>query len=620
MCGLAGIVTVITEQTELRSAVEEMTTAMKHRGPDAVEFFVREGICLGHRRLSIIDLSTAANQPFTDVSGKYHIIFNGEIYNFKSVKEQLTGYPFVTEGDTEVLLASYIEWGPACLRKLEGMFSFAIFEEHTGKLFIARDRVGVKPLYYYSDEQHFVFASEVRGMLASGMVPKKLNKDAVREFFSYQSIGSNISIIKDVYQLPAGCYMTFENHRPEIKRYWDPSDKSEMEPGNDRNQILKQTRRLLLESVSKRLVSDVPIGAFLSGGIDSSAVVALMAECQDDPVNTFTVGFNEPDFDESEYAGIIASKFKTNHSRVLLEPQSFLDELLNSLDAMDTPSGDGVNTYVVSKAIRQSGLTVALSGIGGDELFAGYPFFKQFLKLRKLKIAWPLVKAGGAAIKVAKNIGAAAVSDKLINLATAKGDSIEYLYPEFRRVISPQLLSKITKLDSTRPALVQSELQKMADKIHSFPQLSQVTIAELKGYTQHTLLKDTDQMSMAVSLEVREPFFDHKLISYVLAIPDSVKRPSYPKQLLVESLGDLLPREIVFRKKKGFVLPWNQWMKESLREFCEQRLHRIAERDFVNKIELLEHWQKFLSGDPSARWMEIWLFVTLEYWLEKNGL
>jgi asparagine synthase (glutamine-hydrolysing) len=305
-----------------------------------------------------------------------------------------------------------------------------------------------------------------------------------------------------------------------------------------------------------------------------------MAEVSAERPNTFTVGFNEKEFDESEYASIIARKFNTNHNQVLLKPDVFLDELTNALNAMDTPSGDGVNTYVVSKAIRKSGLTVALSGVGGDELFAGYPFFKQYLQLKKYAPVWRASKLlrAGAGLALGNNNKAF----RMKQLLNAPVSSIRYFYPEFRRIIAPQLLASFTTWDKNQQTLLEKQLNRLPATLEKFPLLSQVSIAEYIGYTQHTLLKDTDQFSMAVSLEVREPFFDHDLIEFVLAIPDNLKFPDYPKRLLVESLQGILPDEIVHRKKQGFLFPWSVWMKKELRSFCDERLQRIAQRDFIN--------------------------------------
>jgi asparagine synthase (glutamine-hydrolysing) len=385
--------------------------------------------------------------------------------------------------------------------------------------------------------------------------------------------------------------------------------------------VHKKIRQLMLQSVERRLVSDVPVGAFLSGGIDSSAVVGLMAEASRATPNTFNISFNEKEFDESYYAEIVAKKFNTNHTKIMLKPASFLDELQNALNGMDTPSGDGINTYVVSKAIRQSGMTVALSGVGGDELFAGYPFFAQYAKLQKNKWLWNipggLRKLTGEALAYASARGK---RERILQILKAPSGSIDSIFPIFRQILSPRLVQDLTGLSPSGnfTTSYQRELTCRKEALQQLPVLSQISAADYLGYTQHTLLKDTDQMSMAVSLEVREPFFDQDLVEFVLSVPDILKNPSYPKSLLVESLKPLLPDEIVFRKKQGFLFPWNKWLKKELKSFCEGRIKNLSERPFINGKQLTAYWRRFLSGDDSVRWQELWLFVVLEYWLEKN--
>ncbi|MBO9200161.1 MULTISPECIES: asparagine synthase (glutamine-hydrolyzing) [Niastella] len=618
MCGIAGIFS-FKQSVNLHQTIRLMTNAMAHRGPDSDGFYTNEIVALGHRRLSIIDLSTAANQPIADYTGRYQIIFNGEIYNFQEVKKMLPEYPFSTNSDTEVLLAAYSKWGPECLPLLKGMFAFAIWDTTERELFIARDRMGVKPVYYFTNENVFLFASEIRGILGSGIVERNADALAIREFLSYQSVGSGQSAIQNIVQLEAGSYITIRGNKVSINKYWEITGRPEIDfDFGDTAMVQKQVQLLLRNAVERRLISDVPLGAFLSGGIDSSVVVGLMAEVSSTPVNTFNVAFEEKEFDESEYARIISRKFNTNHNQVLLKPDVFLDELTNALDAMDTPSGDGINTYVVSKAIKQSGLTVALSGIGGDELFAGYPFFKQYLQVKKYQPIW---QGTGWLRSIAGSfLGNTNKALRMKQLLKAPANSIRYFYPEFRRIITPSLLASLVRKNSNDLTSLEKELAGLPSSLEKFPLLSQVSIAEYTGYTQHTLLKDMDQFSMAVSLEAREPFFDHDLVEFVLAVPDHIKFPQYSKRLLVESVQGLLPDEIVHRKKQGFLFPWSIWMKNELRSFCETRLQRIAQRDFINGKDLLAYWQRFLNNDSTVRWMELWLFVILEYWMEKNSI
>ena len=622
MCGIAGILNFNNLQPELE-AVHRMTDAMAHRGPDAVGTYADGPLTFGHLRLSIIDLSSAANQPFTDNSGRYVIVFNGEIYNYNEVKRQLKEYAFRTTSDTEMIIAAYATWGPDCLTYFRGMYAFAIWDKQERELFVVRDRLGVKPLYYFSDGQRLIFASEQRAILATGWVEKKADPDALLDYFSYQSVSYPYSMVKGIRQLEAGAWMKIKNGSIETKVYWDVTSTRADFDFSDGAAVRKRIRELMLQSVERRLVSDVPVGAFLSGGIDSSAVVGLMAEAGDARPNTFNICFEEEEYDESAYAEIIARKFNTHHTRLLLKPTVFLDELKNGLDALDIPSGDGINTYVVSKAIRQSGMTVALSGAGGDELFAGYPFFDQYLRLRSMGGLWKLPrgmrKAFASVLSGGQSYGKKARMGQMLR---GPGNGIDQLYPVFRQIISPALLGELTTLDvcGSKGGAIGRALAGRSVSLDKLPLLSQVSAAEYLGYTQHTLLKDTDQMSMAVSLEVREPYFDQDLVEFVLAIPDELKKPVYPKSLLVESLKPLLPDEIVHRKKKGFLFPWELWLRNELRAFGETHIKRMAERPFIKSDALLGQWKRFLAGDKNIRWAELWLFIVLEYWLEKNGV
>lgn len=622
MCGIAGIIEFKNGLAD-EAGVRKMTRAMAHRGPDAEGFFVDAGIALGHLRLSIIDLSTAANQPFSDHSGRYIMVYNGEIYNYQQIKSLIKDYEFRTSSDTEMILAAYIKWGAACLDHFRGMFAFAIWDRREQELFIARDRMGVKPLYYYAGAEKLIFASEIRGILATGLPEKKIDRAALIEYFSYQSISYPFSGIEGIHQLESGSWMKIKGGHIEKKIYWDVTATTTDFDFSDPRSVQKRIRELMLQSVERRLVSDVPVGAFLSGGIDSSAVVGLMAEAGPARPNTFTVSFEEKEYDESVYADLIAKKFNTHHNKILLQPTVFLDELKNALDAMDSPSGDGVNSYVVSKAIRRNGMTVALSGAGGDELFAGYPFFGHYLSLHErndlYKIPTGLRRIMARIWSAGRDYGKRGKTGQLLQLPS---NTIGDVYPIFRQILSPGLLRNLTTLSDEKPLItaVQAELTAKKESLLRMPLLSQISAAEYLGYTQHTLLKDTDQMSMAVSLEVREPFFDQDLVEFVLAVPDRLKKPVYPKSLLVESLKPLLPDEIVHRRKQGFLFPWNNWLKNELRSFSDTHIRNMAKRSFVREGQLLDYWKRFLAGDKNVRWAELWLFIVLDYWLEKNEI
>jgi asparagine synthase (glutamine-hydrolysing) len=612
MCGIAGILH-FNNQSADKEMIRRMTYAMAHRGPDADSTFTEDEIALGHRRLSIIDLSEAANQPFTDHSGRYIIVFNGEIYNYKEVKALLPDYPFRTNSDTETIVAAYDRWGIKCVDHFKGMFAFAIWDRQEKQLVIVRDRLGVKPLYYYNKDGIFLFASEQRALLASRLIQREMSKFAVYDYFRIQSVASPFGAISGIFQLQPGTYITVKDGKATTNVYWDIATPREPARG-DKKKIQQHIYELLLKSVERRMVSDVPVGAFLSGGIDSSAVVALMNQVSSAKPKTFVVGFEEKEYDESDYAELVAKKFNTDHHRILMKPEIMLDELTNALDAMDTPSGDGINTYVVSKAIKKAGITVALSGIGGDELFAGYPFFKQFHLLKKFRYLWPVASPALAASSLL--VG----NEKMRDILRKPTTDIVKIYPVLRQMLPRGHINKLLGYKDNFDGTTFIDLWLKAKNIRKYPFLSQVSIAEYVGYTKHTLLKDADQMSMAVSLEMREPFFDHELIEYVLTVPDAIKYPHYPKQLLVESLNGLLPDEIVHRRKQGFLFPWEQWLKKELKDFGEKHIRQMGERGLMDGPAIMNLWKQFLAGDKRIRWADVWLFIVLDYWMEKNGV
>ena len=615
MCGITGILH-FGNIPDARDKVQGMTNALQHRGPDVEGLYNDDLISLGHRRLSIIDLSTSANQPFIDPSGRFVLVFNGEIYNYRSLKEELSNYNFTTTSDTEVLMAAFITWGIDCVHRLKGMFAFAMWDTRLEKLWLVRDRLGVKPLLFAKINGCVLFASERRALTSSQMFNRELDQQALFEFLSYQSTGYPGAILKHIRQLKAGSFLEITKNKTYEIQYWKPSS-IVMQTGMNDADIRKTIFNKINEAVASRMVSDVPMGAFLSGGIDSSAVVALMSLNSSSKINTFNVAFTEADFDESVYAEQVSKRFGTHHEKVLLKPEDFLSNVEEALSVMDSPSMDGVNTYVISKAIRETGIKVAMSGIGGDELFAGYPTFLQYYKLKK-------VRSGYAALMPFRKLIAAMMKNsktnrnqRLSSLLALDDMSIWNMYPIMRSVLTPSYINSFTHLDvhaSNLPSILKHEMMDTT-KLGLF---SQYSIAEYLCYTQNTLLKDADQMSMAVGLEIREPFFDHELIEYVLSIPDHIKFPMYPKQLMVEALEPLLPKEIVHRPKQGFLLPWEKWMRSELSSFCEKQLLSISERSFINKKELMSYWQRFLKKDPAVRWSELWLFVVLGYWMDRN--
>jgi len=623
MCGINGIVHF--DDVVDASKVTAMNTRLEHRGPNHGAVYAEEHVVLGHRRLSIIDLDERGNQPMSDPTGRYHLVYNGEIYNYQKIKELLTDHSFQTETDTEVVLAAWQKWGLDCLRFFNGMFAFAIWDKEKGQITVARDRLGIKPLYYHQKGGMLLFSSELRALLAADVVSRKMNTSSLTDYLRYQTVHAPNTIIEDVKQLEPGHYMQFTTDGFGVHPFWVITDQYKPEiASHSKEEVQGKVKELFYNSVERRLVADVPFGAFLSGGIDSSAVVGVMSEVGKRTVDTFSVVFEEDEFSEAPFARMIAEKFKTNHHEIKLTVNDFLETVPDALKAMDHPSGDGPNTYVVSKATKNAGITMALSGLGGDELFAGYPIFKRSLELEKKKwlLSFPkfMRGIGGNLLKTMKP---GTASDKTAELLKLGYFDLDHTYPIARQVLLDDDVADILE----GKALVANQVHKIANVLtayessgYRFPMLSQVSFNEMYTYMQNVLLRDTDQMSMAVALEVRTPFLDHTLVEYVINVSDRIKYPHTPKQLLTESLGSLLPREIIDRPKMGFTLPWEQWLKQEMRSFAEERLNAFGARDGINQKAIERIWQNFLKNDPRYSWSRIWPLVVLEDWLQQNNV
>ncbi|MCD6065604.1 MAG: asparagine synthase, glutamine-hydrolyzing [Bacteroidetes bacterium] len=624
MCGINGIVSAGLPEQKGKELLLQMNACLSHRGPDADGTWNAANVFLGHRRLSIIDLSESSNQPMVSNDGRYVIIYNGELYNYKELKFELQRsmqgsmpYVFRTASDTEVVIAAYIRWGKECLEKFNGMFAFALYDTVEKELFIARDRLGIKPLYYTNENNHFVFSSEIRAILKTGLVEKRTDENALVQYVQYQTVHAPLTIVKDVYMLMPGHYCVYKNNSKEITCYWDLKKKApETKDQTTYADVCKNVNDLLHKAVERRLVADVPFGAFLSGGIDSSAIVGIMSGTSSEKVNTFSVTFDEKDFSEEAYSDIVAKKFNTQHHNIRLQVSDFLNELPESLDAMDHPGGDGANSYVVSKATKKAGITMALSGLGGDELFCGYDVFNRALEIKKkqwLNLVPRMFRIAGAGIvdrkkTIASGKTAAFLSKPILNF--------DYFYPLSREVYNDTQVQMLTG----RNTLPFNEVYKTVrllptdEKNHLLSKCSQ---AEISTYMQNVLLRDADQMSMAVALEVRVPFLDYTLVEYVLGLPDKHKIPVTPKKLLTDSLAGLLPTEIVDRKKMGFVFPWKHWLKNELKTFCEEQLHELQKRSDLNEKYVDALWSRFLNDDPQITWSRIWHLVVLGHWLKK---
>ncbi len=616
MCGIAGIVH-FDGSPPARAAIQRMTDRLAHRGPDADGVHIADGIALGHRRLSIIDLSPEANQPMWDATGRYAIVFNGEIYNYADVRKAFPDYPFRTHSDSETILAAYAHEGPSCLNRFNGMFALAIWDVREKTLFIARDRFGKKPLYYALTDAGFVFASEVRSILASGLVPRVLATEKLAEFLAYQAPMGPHTLIRGVRQLEAGQYAMIRDRRIEPVTYWTLSLPSviDVEPEAAR----KRVRELFLSAVQERLVADVPVGAFLSGGIDSSLIVACMAELQVQPVDTFTVCMPEGQGDESAYAEIVARKYNTRHHPVVIHPDAFLGHLDEIFSDMDSPSGDGPNTWLVSRYTRAAGLRVALSGLGGDEWFAGYSKSLIYDRLLRHQYMLQMPRPVRSLAAFALSRSGASSRQKLARLLKLDQWDLSTIYPVLREVNEAGAIADLLR-DAPAADEVRARLRRHLPDARADNRLSQAGIGEYETYTRDVLLRDTDQMSMAHALEVRAPFFDHRLVEYVLSLPDAVKYPHTPKQLLVDAMAPRLPEAISQRPKMGFSLPFAHWLRNDLRTFAAQSIDRLSAHPAFHGDAVRQVWDRFQSGDPGIGWARVWQLVVLGEWIDKNGL
>ena len=621
MCGINGVLG-LQDEIRARKIVGLMNQTLQHRGPDDEGHFVEEGVALGHRRLSIIDLSAAGHQPMQSHDGRYLLVFNGEIYNFKELKKQLD-YPFRTGTDTEVILAAYGKWGKGCLEHLNGMFAFALYDRLAKEVLIARDRLGIKPLYYYVDQGILAFSSELRPLLKSGLVPKKADRQGLNDYLRYQTVHAPATIVEGVKMLMPGNLMCIglSGKEPAMSIHcWWKTDTTRYDLDNIPAAVIhKEIRKRMYEAVESRLVADVPFGAFLSGGIDSSLVTGIMSEVSAKPVHTFNISFAEEQYSEARYARQIAEKYKTVHTEIQLSSADFLELLPAALQAMDHPSGDGPNTYVVSKATKEAGISMALTGLGGDELFAGYPAFKRMHRLNSLKALWKLPtglrKAAGETLyKLKPGMAAGKIRASLAEPQFSFAGNFAYT----RRVLlEEQILKLLAKPQETiDPLLASVQLAGVKEgKI-----LSATSQADIGSYMQNVLLRDADQMSMAHALELRVPFLDYRLVEYVLAVPDIIKYPHTQKKLLTDSLPHILPDNIINRPKMGFEFPWAHWLRHELNDLANHQLMQLGGNGVFKEESIAGLWKQFKQKDPNVSYSRIWPLVVLSHWLEQNEI
>jgi asparagine synthase (glutamine-hydrolysing) len=643
MCGICGVIGI--QRSELAEQItRRMMGAITHRGPDEDGLLVAPSASLGMRRLSIIDLP-GGHQPVFNESRNVAVVFNGEIYNFRQLRKTLeaSGHTFRTASDTEVIVHAYEEWGEQCLRELRGMFAIAIWDARSSgvsgeaarhaQIFLARDRLGIKPLYYAVAGGAFLFSSEVRSLLASGQIQPRVSPDSLEAFLTFGSVIEPSTLVEGIFSIPPGhCISFFADApptNPSPKPYWIYSDAVLQKDGpipKNFKEAAKQLRPLLEETVQDHLIADVPLGVFLSSGLDSTSLVALASKFKSD-LHTFTVVFPEQRYSEAEVSRETAKKFKTQHQEILLAPDTLVGQLDDAVKSLDQPTMDGLNTYFVSRAAAQSGLKVALSGLGSDEIFGGYSTFETtpraaFVAGLGRWIPGPFRRlTAGAAVRIASG-------DAVRKAAAAWRSPTDFPHAYYftrllftpsrvRRLLSPYFESKEYSGDHLNPWRSRmAETSRQAAKLDSF---TGVSCFELQSYMVNTLLRDTDSASMANSLEVRVPFLDHRLVEFVGRLPKNAKyNRDVPKSLLVEALSDLLPDEVVGQSKRTFTLPWEVWLRGPLGVQLSQDLANLTPplRKYLNPRAVRGAWQNFVVGHTT--WSRPWSLYVLNEWIRHH--
>jgi len=625
MCGITGVYAFTSEGKTFFTNVPESVETLKQRGPDSTGVIEKDKACLGHTRLSIIDLSDAASQPFSDVTGRYTIVYNGEIYNYKELREYLAkkGLPLRTQSDTEVLLYLYIIEGPQCLKKVNGFFAFAVHDSREDTLFIARDRMGIKPLLYYRDRNKLFFASEMKALIKLG-IPKNLDKTSISQYFQFNYIPSPNTIFEGVHKLKPGFFLLIKDNQVKEEKYYNitynRSNFTKLSYADSQEKL----RAHIQESIRLRMIADVPLGAFLSGGIDSSIIVAEASK-QTDKLNTFSIGYkDEPFYDETHYAELVANKFKTNHQVFKLSNDDLYGNLHSVLDYIDEPFADSsaLPVHILSQYTRKH-VTVALSGDGADELFSGYNKHKAHyhamhggMKSSLIKIGFPLWKSlpksrnskGGNAIRQLEKYSAGLrldAKERYWNWATLLSENSANNMLNFQVQLNEL---KVRKNEILKHLL---NVQSMSDVLYTDMQLVLVS----------DMLHKVDSMSMANSLEVRTPFLDYNLVDFVFSLPDEYKiNSNMRKRILQDAYRNELPVELYQRPKHGFEVPLLRWFQHELKdELLNDYLNDdyIQNQGIFNLHEIQKLKTQLFSNNPGDIQAHLWALLVFQHWWRK---
>ncbi len=618
MCGITGFLSKQQTQEDLT----KMTDCIVHRGPNAGGYFFDDnhGIGLGHRRLSILDLSESANQPLYSTCGRFVIIYNGEVYNFKEIQSDILkekNITFKTTSDTEVILEAFALWGLSFVSKLNGMFAISIWDKETQELFIFRDRIGIKPIFYHLSDSEFIFSSELKSLKT---LSKKftINKEAIASFLHLGYIPVPQTIYHDIHKFPSGSFakVTLVDGKInlDIQKYWKLEDKIQKKVIQDEKQAFTALNGLIENSVQSRMVSDVPFGTFLSGGIDSSLVTATASQFVEKPLNTFSIGFEESKHDESKYAKEIAKRLKTNHHEFILSEKKALPLFESILESYDEPYADSsaIPTMLVSSLARQE-VTMILTGDGGDELFHGYGMYdwaerlkKPLINTFKNTIGWGLQTFGDQRMKRAGQVFSQSKHENIHN----------HIFSQEQYLFSNKELSTLLK-QPIKPFnyLENKELSRKLSSAES------QALFDLNYYLQDDLLVKVDRASMKYNLECRVPLLDHNIIEFALNLhPHLKKQGDIRKYLLQEVLFSKLPKSLFERPKQGFSIPLGKWLKNELAYLLTDYLNPtvIEQFDILNNQEVQKLITRFKKGEDYL-YNRIWVMILLHKWLIENN-
>jgi asparagine synthase (glutamine-hydrolysing) len=639
MCGIVGFRTN-RDFSQLQESLPEATSSLIHRGPDNMGLFFDEeaGVGLGHRRLSVIDLSKAGRQPMSNDDGMVQIVYNGEMYNFKEVRKTLEGcsHSFSTETDTEVILKAYLEWGINCLNRFVGMFAFALWDKRSRLLFLARDRLGIKPLYYHFDRGRFLFASELKAMMAFKVFQRNIDPDSIPLFLHYQYIPAPRTIFKNTYKLLPGYCLVYDGQDLETYAYWNLPHRGEEGAFKSKEEdVIDELDYLLTRAVSDRLVSDVPLGALLSGGIDSSMVVALMQKVNPAPVRTFSIGFREPEYNEAPWASKVANHLGTDHTEFYVTPKEAMDVIPQLPEIYDEPFADSsaIPTYLVSSLAR-SQVTVALSGDGGDEQFSGYVRYwtTQAMATSFQRLPSSIRSALGMLFKkipplwvekcylpwrefLPQRFRVANFPDKWQKLITLMGKTeVQELY---RMTIC--LWSEAELYRVLGESLPKSQYEEVFLQTEGWPLLSRLMRVDQKTYLPDAMLTKVDRSSMAASLEVRVPLLDHRVVEYTTKLPDSLKyRNGEGKYIFRRLLSRYVPSNMFERPKMGFGVPIDKWFRNELKDLLLDYLspERLKKEGVFDQYLVEEKIKEHLSGEVNHQY-RLWPLLMWEMWRER---